>query len=134
MSNAFQPSVLALVALGGAAGAVSRHSLTALTMRQSVAWGVPVGVPLANILGGFAIGFLAVTLAQFIGANRYAPLLVTGFLGGFTTFSAFSLETLTLWERGRADLAVGYVLVSVIGSLGAAALGLLAARAVFSGS
>ena len=134
MSPALQPSVLGLVALGGAAGAVCRHLLTGATMRLSLGLGFPIGVLIANILGGFAIGFLAAALAHVGGAQRYAPLLVTGFLGGFTTFSAFSLETMTLWERGRADLALLYVLISVVGSIGAAAFGLAAGRALFAGS
>jgi CrcB protein len=57
---------------------------------------------------------------------------MTGVLGGFTTFSAFSLDALTLWERGQAGLAAAYVAASVVLSLAAIAAGLLAARSLFA--
>jgi len=81
------------------------------------------------VLGSFAMGVLVVTLAH-LGGNRFAPLLMTGLLGGFTTFSAFSLDAVTLYERGEVALAGGYVAASVVLSLAALFAGLLVARSL----
>jgi CrcB protein len=66
------------------------------------------------------------------GGNVWAPFLMTGVLGGFTTFSAFSLDTLALFERGQVASAAGYVALSVGLSLAALVLGVYAARGVFA--
>ena len=63
-----------------------------------------------------------------MGQNRFAPFLMTGLLGGFTTFSAFSLDAVTIWERGQAGTAIAYVAASVCLSLAALVAGLLLAR------
>ena len=104
---------LSQVALGGAIGAVLRY-LTGLALA------FPFGTLAVNILGSFLIGVLWVALAD---RGHWAPLLTTGVLGGFTTFSAFSLDTLRLVDSGRAPMAALYVLASVTLSLGAVALG-----------
>ena len=104
---------LSQVALGGAIGAVLRY-LTGLALA------FPFGTLAVNILGSFLIGVLWVALAD---RGHWAPLLITGVLGGFTTFSAFSLDTLRLVDSGRAPMAALYVLASVTLSLGAVALG-----------
>lgn len=75
------------------------------------------------------MGALVVVLLHF-GSNRYAPLLMTGLLGGFTTFSAFSLDAVTLYERGDLTLAAGYVMASVVLSLAALFAGLSLARSL----
>jgi CrcB protein len=93
--------------------------------------GFPWATLTVNVAGSFLMGALVVILAQY-SANRLAPLLMTGVLGGFTTFSAFSLDALTLWERGQAGLAAAYVAASVVLSLSAIAAGLLAARSLFA--
>jgi len=67
-----------------------------------------------------------------LSANRLAPLLMTGVLGGFTTFSAFSLDALTIWERGQQGLAATYVVASVGLSLAAIVAGLWMARGVMA--
>jgi CrcB protein len=64
--------------------------------------------------------------------TRHAPFLMTGVLGGFTTFSAFSLDTLTLWERGDIGLALAYVAGSVLLSILALAAGLAVTRGIFA--
>lgn len=108
------------VALGGALGAVMRYAMGLVV-------GFPIGTMVVNILGSFAIGTLWVVLAAR-GLQGWTPFLITGLLGGFTTFSAFSLDALRLVEAGRLWGALGYVFGSVIVSLLACALGLWAAR------
>lgn len=103
---------LAHVALGGAAGSVTRY-LTLLTVPAP--WGT-LGV---NVLGSFLIGLLVVPAGR-IGLS---PLLLAGFLGGFTTFSAFSLDAARLWTAGQAGQAAAYVAGSVLLSLAAVAAG-----------
>lgn len=116
------------VALGGALGASLRW-LTGLGATRLLGHGFPWGTLIVNILGSFAMGVLVVVLARR-SATHLAPLLMTGLLGGFTTFSAFSLDAFTLYERGQVWLAGAYVLVSVVVSLLAIALGILATRAL----
>ena len=113
---------LAQVAIGGAIGSVLRHLMV-------VSIGAPVATVLVNILGSFAIGVLFVVLAS---RTSLSPLLMTGVLGGFTTFSAFSLDALKLWEGGQSLQALLYVLASVILSLVAVALGAALARGAFA--
>lgn len=113
---------LSLVALGGATGSVLRH----LTVQ---AVGSPLGTLLVNVAGSFAIGILFVTLA---GRGALAPLFMAGLLGGFTTFSAFSLDALKLWQAGQGGQALLYVGASVILSLLAVALGAELARGVLA--
>ena len=118
------------VAAGGALGAVLRLGVT-LGMARVAGPGFPLGVLTVNVLGSFLIGVLVV-LSFHRGADHLNPFLVTGVLGGFTTFSTFSLEALTLWERGAAGAAAAYVGLSVILSLAAVALGAWAVRAVLA--
>ncbi|MCF8486009.1 MAG: fluoride efflux transporter CrcB [Rhodobacteraceae bacterium] len=114
------------VALGGAIGASLRY-LTNVGAMRMFGPGFPIGTVIVNIAGSFVMGLLVVALAKK-GGNHLAPLLMTGILGGFTTFSAFSLDALTLWERGQQGLAFGYVAASVLFSLAAIAAGLFVAR------
>ncbi|WP_102106795.1 fluoride efflux transporter CrcB [Oceaniglobus roseus] len=118
------------IALGGGTGAVARY-LVGLGVTRIAGPGMPLGVMTANILGSFLIGAFVV-LAAHKSLTHLSPLVVTGFLGGFTTFSSFSLETVTLIERGQTGTAALYVLLSVGASLGALFLGLLAARGIFA--
>ena len=104
---------LAQVALGGALGSVLRF----LTV-SSV--GAPLATALVNIAGSFLMGVLVVLLATRL---HLAPLLMTGVLGGFTTFSAFSLDALKLYQTGQPLQALFYVAGSVLLSLIAVAFG-----------
>ena len=117
---------LALVALGGAVGAVLRY-LGVLGAARWLGAGFPYGTLAVNVAGSFLIGvvFSALTARE---AMHLAPFLTVGVLGGFTTFSAFSLDALILWERGAAGLAAAYVLASVVLSLGAVGLGVIVVR------
>lgn len=112
------------VALGGALGAVARYGVSILARRWP---GFPVATIAVNIAGSFLMGVIVVVLAHKSG-QRFAPFLMTGLLGGFTTFSAFSLDAITLWERGHAGQAAFYVLGSVVLSLAAIFAGMSAAR------
>jgi CrcB protein len=118
------------VAIGGALGASARY-LTGLAAARLLGKGFPWGTIIVNILGSFAMGVLVVALLHLSG-NRYAPLLMTGLLGGFTTFSAFSLDAVTLYERGQITLALTYVAGSVLLSIAALAAGLILARSLAS--
>ncbi len=84
-----------------------------------------------NILGSFLMGLFVVVAAQK-GLTQYSPFVMTGVLGGFTTFSAFSLETVTLIERGQIASAGIYVALSVGLSVLGLMLGLYVARGVFA--
>lgn len=114
--------ILFLVALGGALGA----SLRVLAL---LVWPAPWGTFAVNVAGSFLIGLLAVPFLQSgRGAQPLASLLIPGVLGGFTTFSAFSLDTLRLVEGGRMTLAAAYILGSVGLSLLACWAGLMLGR------
>lgn len=113
-----------LVALGGAAGSVARY-LTVLGAAR-LAPQFPAGVMAANVLGSVLIGVLFVLLTG--PRAGLSPLLMVGVLGGFTTFSSFSLDALRLWESGQAGLAAVYVLGTVGLSLAGVAAGVTLAR------
>ena len=113
---------LTYVAIGGAIGSVLRYLMV-------VGIGTPVATLAVNVVGSFAMGVLFITLAS---RTSLSPFLMTGVLGGFTTFSAFSLDALKLWESGQAMQAGLYVLASVILSLVAVALGAALARGAFA--
>ncbi len=119
---------LSQVALGGAIGSALRY-LANTGATRLFGHGFPFGILLVNTLGSFLMGVMVVALAKF-GGMRLAPFLMTGLLGGFTTFSAFSLDAATLWERGQAGLALGYVAGTIILTLGGIAAGLFLARQV----
>lgn len=122
-----------LVFLGGGLGAALRHFVGGASLRLYGS-GFPVGTLTVNVVGSLLMGLLIGWLAQrAAGGQDVRLLLATGFLGGFTTFSAFSLDAINLWERGATGLAAGYVLGSVIASIAAVFFGLAIARAVFAG-
>ncbi len=119
------------VALGGAAGAALRYLTGIGVVRLFGHGGFPLGIITVNVLGSFLMGVFVVAAAQK-SLTHLGPLVMTGFLGGFTTFSAFSLETVTLFERGETVQAVAYVLISVLMSIAALVAGLLLTRGVMA--
>jgi CrcB protein len=119
---------LAYVALGGAVGASARY-LTGVAAIRVMGPGFPWGTLTVNVVGSFVMGAVVVLLAH-LSATRFAPFLMTGVLGGFTTFSAFSLDAVTLWERGAVTQAAVYTGASVVLSLTALIGGLAVARAL----
>lgn len=118
-----------LVALGGALGSVGRYGVNVWTMR-AFGPGFPWGTLTVNVVGGLVMGLIASVLALKGGTNEMRVFLMTGIMGGFTTFSAFSLDTFTLWERGEVATAAVYVAASVALSIGALAAGLALGRAL----
>ena len=114
---------LAIVGAGGALGACLRYIVVMASLRAFGA-GFPWGTLIVNVAGSLVMGAAATLLlrAGEAGAGRFAPLILTGVLGGFTTFSAFSFDALTLIERGRllgAGLYMGgSVALSVLGVFG----------------
>lgn len=118
-----------LVFFGGGLGAIARHGIN----RAGLSWlgpGFPWWTFGVNVTGCFLIGLLAGLFGALETGHNARLFLITGFLGGFTTFSAFSLDALTLWERGAPLQAGLYILGSVILSLLAATVGLLLSRLV----
>lgn len=121
---------LLIVALGGAVGASLRHLVNLASLR---AFGpnFPWGTLTVNILGSFVMGVFVEWMIRRSGApNELRLLIATGLLGGFTTFSAFSLDVAVLWERGAALTASIYVVASVLLSIAALFAGLALARAM----
>jgi CrcB protein len=116
-----------LVFVGGGLGAMARHGVGRAGLAL-LGPGFPWWTLAVNVAGSFLIGLLAGLFGALETGHHARLFLTTGFLGGFTTFSAFSLDALTLWERGATAQAGLYVLASVILSLLAAAMGLMLSR------
>jgi CrcB protein len=116
---------LIFVAAGGALGAAARY-LVVVASFQMFGRSFPWGTLIVNVAGSFTIGAIAILLSRH-GGERIALFVVPGFLGGFTTLSAFSMDAMNLWNRGEVMLALAYVGATVILSLGAIALGSLIA-------
>lgn len=118
-----------LVAVGGAIGAVLRFLSVGWVARM--AGDVAVGTIFVNVAGSLLMGISAVLLYEKSpdASARIVPFLITGIFGGFTTFSAFSLDAFRLYESGRVMAAAGYVGGSVVLSLIALFMGVVLARA-----
>lgn len=119
---------LAAIALGGALGALGRYGVANLA---AAAFGrvFPFGTLTVNVVGSLAIGALFVLVVQNEAVRReWESVLTVGFLGAFTTFSTFSLETLLLLQSGRLGAAMAYVGTSVVLCVGACGLGMKLAR------
>ena len=119
---------LFLVMAGGAVGSGARY-LTGRATLSAFGPGYPWGMLTVNLIGGLLMGALVGTLSRLsVSGENWRLLLAVGVLGGFTTFSAFSLDTVTMLQRGDLLPAFGYVLVSVIGSVAALFAGLALTR------
>ena len=120
--------IILQVALGGAIGAVLRYG-SVKTATGIFGTGFPYGTLFVNIGGSLVMGVLTVVLLGKLD-GRYAPLLMTGVLGGFTTFSAFSLDAVTLIEKGRITAAGIYMGGSVALAMIALVAGMSIAKAI----
>ena len=118
-----------LVMIGGAVGSAGRYAVGKLTL-GTLGPDYPWGTLAVNLIGGFLMGLLVGLLARTGGSEQTRVLVGVGVLGGFTTFSAFSLDAVTMIERGQWGVAVTYALVSVVGSVLALFAGLYLVRAV----
>ena len=121
-----------LVFLGAGIGGALRHGVNVGCARMC-GTAFPWGTLTVNIVGSFLMGAIAAWLAFKSGEGWSQPLrlfLTTGILGGFTTFSAFSLDAVLLWERGAIGAAAAYVGVSVAASIAALVAGLALVRAL----
>jgi CrcB protein len=117
-----------LVGLGGCLGSIARYQLSGLVLHHTVEWRFPLPTFLVNVIGCIVAGVLSGLIERY---GWFSPntrlLLFTGLLGGFTTFSAFGVETAYLLKRGEVAVAFAYVGLSVLCGLGAL---LLAMKAV----
>jgi CrcB protein len=119
-----------LVFLGAGIGGALRHGVNVGCARLC-GMGFPWGTLMVNVVGSFLMGVIAAWLAFKAGEGWSQPLrlfLTTGILGGFTTFSAFSLDTVLIWERGQVGLAATYVAASVVLSIAGLIAGLALIR------
>ncbi|MEM7723444.1 MAG: fluoride efflux transporter CrcB [Pseudomonadota bacterium] len=119
------------VALGGAIGAALRYLTGVGVLRLFGITQFPIAIIAVNVIGSFLMGAFVVAAAHR-GLTHLSPLVMTGLLGGFTTFSAFSLEAVTLYERGAVGMAAAYVTLSVVLSIGGLVAGLMVARGVLA--
>jgi CrcB protein len=112
-----------VLSVGGVLGVNARYWL-GVAISRSTGTQFPWATLTINVTGSFAIGLFTVFLSRWLPQHPHARLLVVvGFLGGYTTFSSFSFETMTLWERGEHGLCLTYVLGSVVAGLTAVLLG-----------
>jgi CrcB protein len=124
--NALYPWIA--VGVGGALGAMARHGVGLVAMR-ALGPNFPWGTLTVNVAGGFAMGLFAAWMASREPHGAFLRSFVAvGLLGGFTTFSAFALEAVTLWRDRSAGIAAIYVLASVLLSIAALAAGMAAGK------
>ena len=117
-------SQIVAIALGGALGSVGRYLLAGWVGRQMGA-DFPWGTLAVNVIGGLVMGLLVEAMTLGWSASETTRVFLTvGILGGFTTFSAFSIETVQLFQRGEAAAALAYIAASVVLSVGAVWCGL----------
>ena len=119
-----------VIAIGGAFGAISRYWVSE-SMEKVNGTGFPLGTFTVNLLGSFLIGVLFIVFAEKLEiAQQWKSLLIVGFLGAMTTFSAFSLDTLLLFQQGHYNTALFYIFSSVTACLIAAYAGIQITRVV----
>jgi len=119
-----------IVFIGGGIGAAVRHGVN-LAAGRWFGFGFPYGTLFINVVGSLAMGLIAEYFALKAGLPQsWRLFLTTGILGGFTTFSAFSLETALLYERGEVAAAAIYAVASVVLAVGALFAGLAIVRAL----
>jgi CrcB protein len=116
---------LLLVAIGGAIGSVARYSLSGYVLKHTLDWRFPAATFAVNVLGCLAAGVLAgLAEKHHFFSTDVRLLLFTGLLGGFTTFSAFGLETMHLIKHGDFGVAASNIVLSVLAGLATLWLGM----------
>lgn len=122
-----RPRILWVIGLGGALGACARYELSlAVTSRPGT---FPLSTFIINVGGSFVLGVLLVLILERLKPTEYIrPFAATGFLGAYTTWSTFMVETDDLIKSGRVILAAGYVTASLVAGLGAMYLGIMVVR------
>ena len=123
-----------LVFIGGGIGAALRHGVNVVLGRE-LGTAFPFHTLFANVTGSLVMGVLAAYFGLRMGSPQWLRLfLTTGILGGYTTFSTFSLDSIVLWERGQYRLAAAYIVGSVAASLVGVLLGAMLVRLVGEGA
>jgi fluoride exporter len=124
-----EPAVLAAVALGGALGAPARYGVALLHHAHPGSF--PWATFWTNVTGSLVLGVVVVVVARRFPSDRFLrPFVATGFLGAYTTYSTFAVETVVLAKDGHVALACAYAAASTLAGLGAAAAGLAAGRRI----
>ena len=120
-----------LIGLGGGVGAICRFLLSR-SIQLVFPLVFPLGTLVVNVLGSFFIGFLSILILTRVGSfgTELRALLLIGLLGGFTTFSTFSLESIEIWENGEGIKFIFYILLSVALGIMAAYGGLILGRKI----
>ena len=121
-----------IIAVGGALGSMARYG-TGRLMLGFLGAAFPYGTLAVNLIGCLLMGIISGVFAFKEQSGQWQLFLATGIMGGFTTFSAFSLDAVLLWQRGQAGLAISYVLISVLGGLALLCAGLWLGRQLFGG-
>jgi CrcB protein len=130
--RAFDPLVLAVIAVGGVVGSEARYVLHVWSPGADGGW--PWGTWWANVAGSLLLGALMVVLTELTSPHRLLrPFLGVGVLGGFTTFSTVMVEVPTLMAAGRPGMALGYLVGTAVAALVAVAVGVAAVRAAAAG-
>lgn len=124
-------NTIGLVALGGAIGASLRFCAVSAIFRI-IGTGFPMGTMVVNVVGSFLMGIAAIALLERGNGATLVPFVMVGILGGFTTFSAFSMDTIALFEKGKLAMAALYVFGSMGLSVMALFVGLLLARSILT--
>jgi CrcB protein len=126
-SRRAEPGVLGPIALGGALGTLARYGIAQLVGISSGTF--PWGTFWTNITGSFALGFLFAVLLERFPPSRYLrPFVATGFLGAFTTYSTFAMETDLLVKNGHLGVALAYAVGSLVAGFAAVWVGVVFAR------
>lgn len=100
------------IGIAGALGAIARYSIGVFMISES---GFPFATLLVNLTGCYALAFITSRTLPF--SNNIKLAIGTGFLGSFTTFSAFSVETITMLENGKIGIAILYIILSIVGGI-----------------
>ncbi len=114
-----------VIFIGAGIGGVARYGMNVASAKLVLATGFPFGTLIVNVVGCFLIGIAAALLPRHAFSGYVFPFLVTGLLGGFTTFSAFSLESVQLLQKQQTALALLYMASSVVITLFAVYAGIV---------